>query len=137
MIKAMALWKLLCDQLDYRFFSGVPCKGLSPLYNKMSSSFLHYVPAVNEQAAVDIVNGAMLAGTRAAVLMDASCIKNVDLSFNIDNDRPLLLVTSGESVPEVDNTFCLIEDLSYDIENCLSRMEDEIIVLFIKEGDLQ
>jgi len=37
---------VLIAGLNYRFFAGVPCKELKPLYESMSTKFMHYIPAV-------------------------------------------------------------------------------------------
>jgi len=86
MVKAKEFWNYLCNELDYRFFAGVPCNGLKPLYDTMSPEFMHYIPAVNERVAVGIVNGACLAGLKSAILIDIDNIYNVyDLLFNFSN----------------------------------------------------
>jgi sulfopyruvate decarboxylase TPP-binding subunit len=134
MIKVMDFWKLLCEGLGYRFFTGVPCKGLNTLYNKMSSSFLHYVPAANEQIAVNIANGAFLTNTKVIVFMDASYVKKLDLSFNLQNEIPLFIVASGKGEPKIDGD---IHRLT------LAEIDEDVIIgnkvrlLFIEEGFLQ
>ena len=37
MVKAKEFWNYLCGELGYKFFSGVACPGLSPLYKEMDS----------------------------------------------------------------------------------------------------
>ncbi len=131
MVKAKDFWEYLCNGLDYRFFAGVPCKGLNFLYSTMSSEFLHYVPAVTEQIAVSFVNGANLAGLNSAVLMSAEEVNKLDLDFNKENTRPLFIIASGNNKPKGIYSLELTEDL----EGCLNKMvkRDKPGVLFIRE----
>ncbi len=95
MVKAKDFWEYLCNELDYRFFSGVPCRGLKPLYDKMSSEFMYYVPAVNEKTALGLVNGARLSGVKGAVLMHGDNIVdilNLLLAFNKEYKVPALII---------------------------------------------
>lgn len=99
MVKAKDFWEYLCNELDYRFFSGVPCEGLKPLYDNMSPEFMHYIPAVNEKTALGLVNGARLAGTKSAVLMHGDNIIdviNLLLSFNKEYEVPALIICYDE-----------------------------------------
>jgi len=86
MVKAEEFWNHLCNELGYRFFTGVPCKGLKPLYDTMSPEFMHYIPAVNERVAAGMCNGAILAGVKSAVLIDFKNIYSIfDLIFNFNS----------------------------------------------------
>lgn len=68
-MKAKEFWEFLCNEMDYRFFAGVPCKGLKSLYDNMNPRFMHYIPAVNENVALALTTGASIAGTKSAVLV--------------------------------------------------------------------
>jgi hypothetical protein len=95
MVTAKEFWEYLCEDLNYRFFAGVSCKGLKPLYDKMSSKFMHYVPAVDERVAVGVVTGARLAGIKGAVLMRGNNILdilNLLISFNKKYKVPILII---------------------------------------------
>ena len=142
MVKAKDFLEYLCNNLKYRMFAGVPCKGLDNLYNEMNSDFMHYIPAVNEQIAVGIVNGAFLAGTNSAVFMDADKIIKLDLDFNVFNSIPILIIASSNDRPNfIRDVYS--SDLTDDLISCLKRVTKHIItkgkpgVLFIKEGMLQ
>ena len=97
MIKAKEFWNYLCGDLDYRFFAGVACPGLSPLYKKMDSKLMHYVPAVNERIGLGLVSGAYMAGYKGGLLMDMSFAYDLTsfLTFNIRNRIPLLVIGYG------------------------------------------
>lgn len=99
MVKAQEFWSFLCDGLDYRFFAGVPCPGLDPLYKKMDSKFMHYIPAANERIALGLVTGANLAGFKSGILMDMKYSYDLTslLNFNINNRIPFLVIGYVES----------------------------------------
>lgn len=100
MVKAEEFWEYLCNELDYRFFTGVPCEGLKPLYDKMSPDFLHYVPAVNEKVALGMASGASLSGVKSGVLINVNNIYTIyDPLFNFVNEYkiPFLILAYNES----------------------------------------
>ena len=99
MVKAKDFWSYLCEELDYRFFAGVVCEGLKPLYDTMDSRFMHYIPAVNEKVALGLVNGARIAGVKGAVLMSANYLLDVSnslISFNKQYEVPALIICYDE-----------------------------------------
>jgi sulfopyruvate decarboxylase TPP-binding subunit len=142
MVKATDFWEYLCNKLNYRFFSGIPCVGLDPLYNKMSSEFMHYIPAVSIQIAIGLTNGAFLSGVKSAVLSNTSHICKLDLDFNLKNSIPLLLITSSKEKPMLRKEIYNL-DLTDDLEKCLDKIYRHLEtklkpgVLFIEEGMLQ
>jgi phosphonopyruvate decarboxylase len=99
-MKAKDFWEFLCEELGYRFFSGVPCLGLKPLYDTMHPNFMHYVPAVNESVALALASGAALSGNKAAVLMDFDRLYNTlncVSSFNFNYNVPVLVLAFNGS----------------------------------------
>jgi len=68
MVKAKDFLSYLCEKRDYRYFAGVVCPGLLPLYDNMSSEFMHYIPVVNERVAIGMAIGASVAGLKSSVL---------------------------------------------------------------------
>jgi hypothetical protein len=103
MVKAKDFWNCLCEELGYRFFAGVPCKGLDPLYKKMNPKFMHYVPAANEKIALGLVSGAYVAGLKGAVLMDSKFLldlANYITDFNFEHEIPLLIIAYTEKDTE-------------------------------------
>ena len=97
MVKAKDFWNYLCVELDYRFFAGVACPGLSPLYKKMNSKFMHYVPAVNERIGLGLVSGAYMSGYKGGLLMDMTFAYDLTsfIKFNVNNRIPLLVIGCG------------------------------------------
>lgn len=99
MVKAKDFWDYLCNGLDYRFFAGVPCLGLKPLYDEMDTKFMHYIPAANERIALGLVSGAWFTDIKGAVLMDSSNIIDMAgllLSFNKEYKVPILIICYDE-----------------------------------------
>lgn len=106
MVKAREFWNCLCKELDYRFFAGVPCKGLALLYNSMNSKIMHYVPAVNNRVALGLVSGAFLSGAKVGVLIHIDRLHNILdwlISFNLEHKIPPLIIAYYDE--GVDNKF--------------------------------
>ncbi len=99
MVKAKDFWNYLCEDLDYRFFAGVACPGLVPLYKKMSPDFMHYIPAANERVALGLVSGAYLSGFKGGLLIDSEFLSDIQrlLSFNLSHKIPLLIIGYGKN----------------------------------------
>lgn len=95
MVTAKEFWNYLCEDLKYRFFSGVPCLEFRSLYNTMSSKFMHYIPAVDVNVALAISSGVRLAGMKSGVLFhirDLSKMASVLYNFNTVYRLPVLLI---------------------------------------------
>jgi len=122
MIKAKDFWNYFCNDLGYRFFSGVPHIVFKQLYKKMNKSFLHYVPAVNASAAVWLVNGISLTGMNSAVIIGIddleNCINNT-IKFNIEHELPLVILI---------NKSFLKEDVKF-IEEFISNYNVKVVAL--------
>jgi len=132
MVKAKEFWNYLCEELDYRFFAGVACPGLSPLYKKMNSKFMHYIPAVNEKIGLGLVLGAQMAGYRGALLMDMTFVNDINnfIKFSIDNGIPLLIIGYSEVedlelIYDLPLTFIMGDSFKKDIHHVVSRSESE------------
>jgi len=93
-IKAKDFWSYLCVDLGHRFFSGVPCKGLKPLYDVMDSEIMYYVPAIDERIALRLASGVALSGDKAGVLLHASYMENIKniIRFNVAYEVPILFI---------------------------------------------
>jgi len=77
MVTKDRFWEFMCEDLNYRFFSGVVCKGFDDLYKRMPVSKMHYIPAVNERTAIYLCKGVMLAGIKSAVFMGSNSLFRV------------------------------------------------------------
>ena len=99
MVKAKDFWDCLCNELDYRFFSGVICKDFIPLYDEMSAEFMHYIPAANERIALGMAAGARLVNLKSGILIDHKNIYVLyDWLFNFNKvyKVPVLIITYKE-----------------------------------------
>lgn len=105
MVKAIEFWKFICEEMDYRIFSGVPCLDLKPLYDKMSSKFMHYVPAVDEYTAFGISIGAITSGAKSGVLLDSNYldVANDWMIFCAEHKEHILIITNRELEKKVSN----------------------------------
>lgn len=82
MVKATDFWKFICEKLNYRFFAGVACKGFDRLYRKMNPEFMHYIPAVTEQAAIGLAMGASITSFKSAALIHENGIFDLIKIYN-------------------------------------------------------
>jgi sulfopyruvate decarboxylase TPP-binding subunit len=107
MVKAKDFFKVVCEELNFRFFSGVRCEGLAPLYKAMDESFMAYTPAINEITALGLCAGASISGLGSAMLFDMKLKENFYsiFSFVINNKLPILLIGYSEKK----------DDFKYDI----------------------
>jgi len=146
MVKAKEFWNYLCNELDYRFFAGVPCEGLKPLYDTMSPEFMHYIPAVNERVAVGMCNGATIAGVKSAVLINVDNIYTIyDHLFNFNNVYKIsFLIVAYKSKDSKINLGMPHKEMSRvrfkpGLKSFIETMEMEEVpgVFIIKEGLLE
>jgi sulfopyruvate decarboxylase TPP-binding subunit len=102
MVKVKEFFKVLCEDLNYRFFSGVVCSGLSALYKSMSDSFMLYVPAVNETIALGVSAGAAISGMGSGIFLDLKFKEDIYSNFNflIENKLPLIIIGYSENKKE-------------------------------------
>ncbi|MHA1833669.1 MAG: hypothetical protein ACTSV7_06720 [Candidatus Baldrarchaeia archaeon] len=94
MVKAKEFWQYLCEELDYRFFAGVPHINLKPLYDGMNSKIMHYIPAARENTALGVVSGACLAGVKGGIFLYVEEFEDLLKwlrRFNLKNKIPLLI----------------------------------------------
>lgn len=132
----------LCNELDYRFFAGVPCKGLSVVYKKLDSNILHYIPATSEAVAVSIVNGVSITGIKSVAIIHASMVNKINLDFNLTTGFPLFIIAYTEDNIKFNKGIYSLE-LGKDFRGDLDKIDKYLIskkgigVLIIKEGVLR
>ena len=138
MVKAKEFWEYLCEKLDYRLFTGVPCLGFDPLYKTMNKDMLHYMPAANERIALGIVGGGFLAGFKGGALISASSLiglKN-EIQMIKDFNIPMLLIVYSDI--KITCPFWhkeLSDDFKKDLDKIVSRNNPSI--LLVKAGVLK
>jgi len=146
---AKGFWEYLCEKLNYRFFAGVPCKELKPLYESMSTKFMHYIPAVKENVALGLVSGSFLAGHKAAVLMNFDRLYNTldwIKSFNIRYHIPVLIIAyDSENDEKIRKALAaykipsrIAKNMIMDLKYITNKIEKEEIpgVLILRKGVL-
>lgn len=129
MVKAKDFFKVLCEDLNYRFFSGVACSGLAALFKNMDSSFLHYVPAINEVTALGLVCGASVSGLNSCLIMDMKFKEDLysNFKFTIENNIPILIIAYSDNKKE-DFKFDIpmkVFNTDKDIRALVKKMEKE------------
>ena len=141
MVEAKEFINYLCNELEFRFFSGVPCVELQLFYNEMNSDFLHYVPAVNETVAVGIVSGMWLSGTKGCVIIDSKKIDSVRpvldyVSFKLK--IPALFVLGGDFKSDWLHTVSLNKSYKKQLNSIINYMDSEKLPsgILLKEGFL-
>jgi len=133
MVKAIEFWNYLCKELDYRFFAGVACEGLSSLYKKMNANIMHYIPAANERIALGLVSGAQVAGFKAGLLLDMRFAYDLTsmLEFNVSHRIPFLVVGYSEKEAHLVYDFpeASILDNNYQdaLKQVTSKSESELV----------
>lgn len=141
MIKAKEFLEYLCNDLGFRFFSGVPCTELIPVYNEMNSKLLHYIPAANETIAVGISSGTWLTEFKSGVFMDSNkigCILPILYNINFRLKIPILFVFGGDNPIVEIKTVVLKKNYKHQIEELLYCYSTEglPVGITIKEGFL-
>ena len=97
MIDTKKLWSYLCEDLDYRFFTGIPFTEVTDLYKFMDADIMHYVPAANEKIALGLSNGARTSGFKSAIILQVEKIYKLDFKFNKDFGIPAFFITGVDS----------------------------------------
>ena len=147
MVKVKDFWNYFCNDLEYRFFSGVPHTVFKNLYKKMNTSFLHYIPAVNANAAIGMVNGISLTGMNGAAIISMydleTCLTNIK-RFNFKYKIPLVLLINKEkeSTKEVDefiirynvNIVNLSNNFKMNLDAVTNISDGEVSLLLVEEG---
>jgi len=82
MAKAVNIWKILWDTLEYKFFTGVAHKGFDALYGKMNPKHMHYIPAVNARAALGIASGTSVNKVKSGVFLADTFLNIVVEEYN-------------------------------------------------------
>ncbi len=99
-MKSIILYTLVKEK-GYSFFSGVPCSYFTSLYHHLlADKTMTYIAAPHEGLATSIAVGAVLAGKKAAVIMQNSGLGNAInplTSLCIPYGIPLLLFISGRA----------------------------------------
>lgn len=145
MIKAKDFLYYICEECNYRFFSGTPVDALVKLNSHMSTELLHYMPTVSTKNALGLSLGVSLTGFSSVVMLD---IKDIPLLYNYIRDiqtkykQPLLFLVGYRTNEELSEykklakgTKSLIIDSSY--KEQLKKYKNTLRLAFIQEGFLE
>jgi len=137
MVKAKEFWETICNKLDYRFFSGLPVSTFKSIYAAMDPEIMHYVPAANEQIALNSSFGACLSGFKSATILPNDRISLLDFSLVKQSKTPTLIITDKKIItPTIISSECRsmrgVESFikKVEVESCLG-------VLVIPKGGLK
>ena len=145
MVKAKEFWDYLCNTLEYRFFSGVPCLEFKELYNTMTSDIMHYIPAVNVNTALGIASGVGVSGVKSGVIFHIKELYDLLNNYHNFNKKyeisVLFIVYCGENdlkiltsnkIPYV----IMTDDFETKLKKITNKVEKEKnpCVLVVKEG---
>ena len=131
MLKAKDFWDYLCNTLEYRFFSGVPCVGFKCLYDKMDSKIMYYIPATKENVALGIISGAYFVGIKGGIFLDGKNFYDIFswlIGFNVKYKIPILIFVYTEDYTNISK---LLESNSIPYILLPSSLSDESFVYFI------
>lgn len=119
MIKAKEFWNYVCNELNYRFFAGIPSMYFDFLYDTMSSDIMHYIPAVNEETAIAMVIGVEFTGFKGVVIANNNLFYFLNIiKFLNDYDLSLLCMA-----PYYEDTELFLKNnkIKYKVLNDLKR----------------
>ena len=141
MVEAKEFINYLCNELEFRFFSGVPCSKLQPLYNEMNMDIMHYIPAVTETIAVGIASGVWISNTKSCVLMDSQkidSVKSVLTEINFKLKIPILFILGGTFKVDWLHTVSLHKNYKKQLKEVVDYMNNEKLPsgILLKEGFL-
>jgi len=135
MVKAKDFLEFLCNELDYRFFSGTSTSGSEALYKHMSPDFMHYMPAATEQIALGLVAGSLIAGFKSVVILPTDKITQLDWSLNL----PVLVIAFGKSkLPSDFLKVKLSDSFKKSIKTLVTKVNNQVKpgVILVEGGQL-
>ncbi len=133
-MKGKGFFDILCSNLNYRLFAGIPVEEHKDLYDTMDTAIMHYIPTVNEVVALGVISGGILSGYKGAVLMGAD---NFNLllpqfsNFNTKFKIPLMFIVNGDYNPLKLKQFKFEDDFNilYDIDNYINKYSKSSILI--------
>lgn len=144
MVKAKDFIDYLCEDLEYRFFSGVACREFKSIYDSMTPEKMHYIPANTEKTALNLANGVSFTGFKSCILIKASKLFDLvnDLNnFNIEYNLPILILAQDNINNQQKKILAEVIDFeSFNIMKNYERIKDMgrgVGIVFIREGVLE
>ena len=99
-MKIKEFWNTVCEEMEFRFFTGEPSENFKIFFETMKPSMLHYIPSINYKIALGLVSGAYLSGIRSALFIETDhliLIKDELTTFNKQYKIPILIITGGNA----------------------------------------
>lgn len=101
MIKAKEFLDIICNDYNYRFFSGIYHNGFKCLFNEMKPNFMLYVPAANSKTALGLAAGLSFTNMKSVVVLNLDNFLEILNLYKELNTRmalmPLCLVFGEEN----------------------------------------
>lgn len=104
MVKAKEFLSFLCEDLGYKYFAGVVCEDLLPLYSSMDPKVMHYVPANNELTSLGLVLGSCMVGNKSVALFSEYGIYDllrIKDGFCKDYKKDFLAIISTRNIKDL------------------------------------
>ena len=99
MVKVEDFWNVLCFDLNYRFYAGVPISEFKLLHSAMNPDLMHYIPTISESIAVGLASGAFLSGYKGVVMMSSKGFDFLIEHNKLFSNIPLLYIVEDEYNP--------------------------------------
>jgi len=135
---SLEVLRFLCDVCEYRFFIGQPLEGHSKLFVNMGPEYMHYIPAVNFDVALNVAAGVVYSRLKTVVfarredlLRSLAAIDN----FNFVRNISIMFITNESVGAGIGFNEIRLSEFNAPFDKVvLSATEHNILV--IKEGDL-
>lgn len=135
---AKEFWKIMCNELNYKLYTGTPLNTFKSLFETMDSEMMHYIPTINETNALGILGGAYLTGMSGGIFMQSKAFDTILAQykgFNVRFNTPVLFIVDGLLNPLNLKQFKLSDGLDclYKIKDYLSLNDSKSCILIIDE----
>jgi len=131
MIKVKEFWNVVCDVLDYRFFSGVACAGFDSVYRKMNPKKMHYIPAIDGSIAINLALGAALNNIKSGVFLDSSFFNVIPvdtIKFIKECSCPFMVFVYSSDKNEINSRGLLKIDINlFELKSELIKFDKKIV----------
>ena len=130
------IFKFLCETCEYRFFIGQPEDEYSLIFNKFSNKYIHYIPTISAEIALNIAIGSSFTGTVPVMFVNNYDL--VNLNFKLlqlsDIKNITILFITNKNV-ELNYNKIFFKDLSTSTDKDIF-LKSQPNILVIEEGDI-
>jgi len=128
--------RVLCDVWGYRVFVGMPVEGYEELFKYMVPEYMHYIPTLSANIALNIAAGVSYGDVKSVLFIDSLDLSKLTYEINELNSikcMDLLIITNG-----VVNAVYNEIELSSVVGNLedATLLKDALNILILKDGDL-